>query len=269
MSSNVGLTDDTASPTQVAVPGRTRRWRGDGWINVRDLGGLPVRGGRRTDFGIVIRCGAGTLPAPPVATYLAVHRGPVNLLDLRENEEIRAPADDIGIHPNITVHRCGLGDPPEPRGRPDIRDPAYFAAIYEQMTPAALLAVGRILRLLAEDSAPVVVSCRLGKDRTGLVSMVLLALAGVPNGWIVRDFRLSARSFLAEDRWVAEYAAARNEAAAAVLRRCVLPPSVASRTLPGIRALLAVPDRWPDVLGVGPDIVSRGLARLIAAQGRV
>ena len=49
-----------------------------------------------------------------------------------------------------------------------------------------------MIRVLAESPAPAVYHCAAGKDRTGVISAVLLGLLGVEEGIIVADYALSS-----------------------------------------------------------------------------
>jgi protein-tyrosine phosphatase len=49
-------------------------------------------------------------------------------------------------------------------------------------------AIARVLRVLAATDRPAVYHCAAGKDRTGVISAVLLALLGVPDEVIVADY---------------------------------------------------------------------------------
>lgn len=76
----------------------------------------------------------------------------------------------------------GWGDSPE------FATPAYYAAHIERFPERS----ARVLAAIA-DAAPggVVVHCAGGRDRTGLISILLLALAGVETAAIVADYELS------------------------------------------------------------------------------
>lgn len=53
--------------------------------------------------------------------------------------------------------------------------------------------IAAVLTLLADpDRLPTVVSCTAGKDRTGIVVGVLLAMLGVPDETVLADYRESA-----------------------------------------------------------------------------
>jgi protein-tyrosine phosphatase len=246
-----------AHECQCARTHLSRRWPGPGSVNTRDMGGLPVRGGLRTRRGVVIRADSGQLSVPTVAVQLASRYGRVRVLDLRATKEAGA---DRRPDPRITVHRFPLTDP---MPRPAERGPGYFLEHYLRMLPAAYRAVGQLTRLMEEDTAPVVVTCRIGKDRTGLVMMVLLVMAEVPIQWIVRDFNLTARCYLANLEWVNGYARSRHEEVGTVLHRFVLPPSIARVCTEHIIGQLRDRAAWPDLLGADRPKIEKALTRLI------
>jgi protein tyrosine/serine phosphatase len=51
-----------------------------------------------------------------------------------------------------------------------------------------------VVELLAELEAPVVFHCAAGKDRTGVISSLLLSLLGVPEETIVADYAFSRQN---------------------------------------------------------------------------
>ncbi|MEU2065746.1 tyrosine-protein phosphatase [Streptomyces anulatus] len=201
-------------------------------VNTRDLGGLATTEGLRTSCGLVVRCAAEQNPVPPVAMHLARTAGAAHLVDLRESAEVIPDRPEVS---GITVHRHPLNDPAVYRVRTSERDIDYYVEHYISMLPAAHRAVGKILQLVSGGGPPVVVACRLGKDRTGVVAMVLLTLLGVTEEAAVRDFTATARWFRTHPQWVRAYAESRGEETAAVYRRLVLPSSVAVRTLRHLR----------------------------------
>lgn len=232
-------------------------------INTRDLGGLPLRDGRRTAFDALIRCGSGTSAIPPVARVLAARHGRVRLVDLRGDGEVVDEPD----HQGILVRRLTMSDPVH-RGRGGAtRDAAYFVAHYRRLLPRAFEVAGEVMSILADDPSPVVVTCRLGKDRTGLVVMVVLRVLGVAPRWIVRDFALTARFFTAAGEWVDQYASTRGEPPVAVLRRLVLPPSVPVRTLAEIDRLAADAVARHALLGIDEQVARRAALRLTLPGG--
>jgi protein-tyrosine phosphatase len=65
---------------------------------------------------------------------------------------------------------------------------AVMMSIYTQMPTAAAPHVGIILRSIAAGRLPLLIHCTAGKDRTGFVSAVILAILGVDRDGIVADY---------------------------------------------------------------------------------
>jgi hypothetical protein len=66
--------------------------------------------------------------------------------------------------------------------------PLYYEPFLESKAERCVAAVAAVARA---EAGGVVVHCGIGRDRTGLVSLLLLALAGVTPGAIVADYALS------------------------------------------------------------------------------
>jgi protein tyrosine/serine phosphatase len=184
---------------------RTLAW--DGLLNVRDLGGLATEDGARTRMGAVIR--ADNVRRLRDAQILLDH-GVSRIVDLRFPAE-RA-ADAIDELPVEVVHVSLLGDWADDYARA-IEDrmlrmaaPAYLRWSYLEFLDRFHANFGAAVRAVA--GAPpgaVCVHCMGGRDRTGLVSALLLRLAGVARADVGADYAES-EARLAEDhaRWVAE-----------------------------------------------------------------
>ncbi|GAB7040162.1 MULTISPECIES: tyrosine-protein phosphatase [Catenuloplanes] len=201
----------------------------DGGLNVRDLGGLPVEGGGVTRWGAVVR--AGNLDLLTGAGWAALHAyGVRTVVALREAGEraagVSRPAGVDVVHVPLDDtadtefwYRC-IDE--EIDGTPLYYRP--FLARNAERCAAAVAAVARAR------PGGVVVHCGIGRDRTGLVSLLLLALAGVTPDAIASDYALSAerlRPYFAE-----AYAAHGDVIAARMARHGVTVPDA-------IRAVLA------------------------------
>ena len=69
-----------------------------------------------------------------------------------------------------------------------------LARLYRSWLDVRQPQIGRILATLAEpDARPAIYHCAGGKDRTGVISALLLGIAGVPDEVIAEDYALSAR----------------------------------------------------------------------------
>jgi protein-tyrosine phosphatase len=164
----------------------------DGCFNVRDVGGLTTPDGRRVRSGVLVRSDSvDKLTAEGWAALWAY--GIRTVVDLRNDDEW---AVDTGARPpGLTTVHVPLDD----AGDTELWDwlnseelngsPLYyrpFMARKPERVAAAVTAVAR--------AAPggVLVHCAAGRDRTGLITMLLLAVAGVRPEEIAADNDLSS-----------------------------------------------------------------------------
>jgi len=151
----------------------------EGCFNARDLGGLPTVGGRRTRWGAIVRSDSLDHLTTTAWSALEAH-GIRTIVDLRNDEELgyEAQARPNGI---ATVH-VPLDDiadntfweylwQEELDGTPLLHRP--FQERKPERFTAAVAAVARA------GPGGAVVHCGIGRDRTGIVALLLLALVGV------------------------------------------------------------------------------------------
>lgn len=164
----------------------------DGTRNVRDVGGYPAAGGRRTRWRTLLRSDELTR-LPDHARRELLGLGIRQVIDLRWPDELeRAPnvfRDTDGVrYRSVPL----LADDPVPQ--------VGLGGMYRHVFDARAPQLAEIVRaLFADDGLPVVIGCAAGKDRTGVTIALLLELAGVPLEVIVDDYALSA-GFFAEPR---------------------------------------------------------------------
>lgn len=169
----------------------------DGCVNVRDLGGLATEDGDQTRFGRVVRAddiaalsetgwralaayGVRTAvdlrfpqertPHPPHATEIAIREIP---LFGRIDRESSARIDALVLEAGDAAEALRL---------------LYVDALekHAERIVGAMRAIGAAM----EDGA-VLVHCAIGKDRTGIVSALLLRLARVSVTAVAEDYALS------------------------------------------------------------------------------
>jgi protein tyrosine/serine phosphatase len=170
------------------VPGR-RHLEWDGCFNTRDLGGLPTIDGRLTRWGSLVR--ADNLDGLTLAGWTALWAyGIRTVIDLRNAAERVAAGDQRP--PGLTTVHVPLEDP----------DDRAFWETYGHLDSTPLIfqhfmthQPHRVVAILAAiaQAGPggVVFHCVRGRDRTGLIAVLLLALAGVAPQAIVEDYSLS------------------------------------------------------------------------------
>jgi protein-tyrosine phosphatase len=200
---------------------RTGRWvRLDGTTNTRDLGGLPTADGGRTAPGRILRSDNLQTLSDDDVRRLVDDIGLREVIDLRTSAEIllegRGPLRDVDA---VTHRHFGLiperghytdvfaveDDDPLgdlPSGWMETILPRQ-AAEHDQAEPPAVRSylgylgdcgdnVVGALRALTEAPGTAVVHCAAGKDRTGVVVALALAVAGVPHDEIVADYAMTA-----------------------------------------------------------------------------
>jgi protein tyrosine/serine phosphatase len=159
-------------------------------FNFRDLGGLQTTDGRTVHYGRLYRSDSLHRLTEDETEKLAA-LGVRTVLDLRRPHEIsrdgRIPERDgmayFNLHPTHREWNLGHYD----------GDPArYLADRYLDMAQEGIEGFGAALRLLSDaERAPVVMHCFAGKDRTGVLAALTLALLQVTEADIMADYALS------------------------------------------------------------------------------
>jgi protein-tyrosine phosphatase len=177
----------------------------NGFFNARDLGVLPVRGGGRTRRGSLIRS-ADLRFVTRNGWQQAWAAGVRTVIDLRNDEEILPGSDrhaDVagsGQFPAASIESAvpgivRVGVPLD--GVEDVEfwdylnrerlngTPLYFRPFLDHRPDRVAAAVTAIAR---SAQGGVVFHCGAGRDRTGLIALVLLALVDVEPDAIAADY---------------------------------------------------------------------------------
>jgi protein-tyrosine phosphatase len=189
---------------------RSRDLTWDGCLNVRDLGGHPTEDGWETRFGSVVRADdVGQLSDEGWKALVAY--GIRTVIDLRgDHEREDDPPGDLPVEvlhiPFMEASDAEWEEVAEELERldelpvADATREAYliFLEHFRSKVAAAV-------RAFAEaQEGGVVIHCVGGKDRTGLLTALLLHLAGVPTDEIAADYALSEERLRPRhDAWLA------------------------------------------------------------------
>ncbi len=261
---------------------RTGRWvRLDGTTNTRDLGGLPTTDGGRTVSGRVLRSDNLQTLTDDDVRRLVDDLGVREVIDLRTTAEIllegRGPLRAVPevTHRHFTLlpergHHTDVFAVEEdepldlPEGWLESLLPRQTAAHDQGEPPAVRSYLGYLgdradsvvgaLRALATDApGATVVHCAAGKDRTGVVVALALAVAGVGHDEIVADYAMTADVI---DALVAKLAASPTYAED-MDRRDVASHTPRADTMDRVLTLLderfGGPTGWLEAHGFGPD----------------
>jgi len=157
-----------------------------GVLNLRDVGSYPVTGGGSVRWRALLRSDAlHQLDRGGLAVLAGLDLRTV--LDLRTQPETQAaPSALDGLGARVT-HISIL--------RGDLQAlPLELEAIYRYMVGECAYAIAEAIgALCTADALPALVHCSAGKDRTGIVVALVLAVLGVPDEVIAADYALSSR----------------------------------------------------------------------------
>jgi protein-tyrosine phosphatase len=171
---------------QDIISARDRHIRLAGLFNLRDAGGFPTVAGGRVRWRTLFRSDAlGNLDQDGIATLAEF--GLRTIVDLRTHIEAElAPSAVAGLDAQ-TIHISLLSG--------DLQALPYeLGEIYRYMIDERGGAIAAAIKALSARSAlPALVHCSAGKDRTGIVIALILAVLGVPDQVIAADYALSAR----------------------------------------------------------------------------
>jgi protein tyrosine/serine phosphatase len=182
----------------------------DGCLNVRDLGGHATEDGAHTRFGAVVRADSVRRLSDDGWRELVTY-GIGTIVDLRFHSELAAdPPRDVPVE---VVHVPVFPEPeshhwPEidalGHGAPD--DAAGTRAVYLELLERGRPRFAEAISAVADaPDGGVLVHCTAGKDRTGLVSALLLRLAGVGVADVGADYALTERYLAPVTRaWIDE-----------------------------------------------------------------
>lgn len=175
---------------------RSRDLDWDGCLNVRDLGGHRAEDGGETHYGAVVRADS-IRQLTDEGWAAAVDYGVRTIVDLRMDVELEA--DPPAELPVDVVHVPIFQNDNE-EAFAEVEAAATSAPDYAAATREVYLVflerfrdnvAGALAAVARAPEGAVVVHCMGGKDRTGLVTALLLRLAGVDNEQIAADYALS------------------------------------------------------------------------------
>jgi protein-tyrosine phosphatase len=171
-----------------------------GASNFRDLGGYPTRDGRTVRWRQIFRSNhLAHLTSDDVTTVRAL--GVKSAFDFRgtaERTEAQCSMPEISVHslpvePTVVAALRAIaaaGTPLATSHAVEVMRDSYRSYV-QQNTPRYRALFAHLL----EDSAPLVIHCTAGKDRTGFACALILHTLGVPDEVISEDYLLTNRFY--------------------------------------------------------------------------
>jgi protein-tyrosine phosphatase len=155
-----------------------------GTLNTRDLGGYSIDCSKVTSYKVFWRS---DVPAQlnDEDIEILLLNNITTIVDLRSDDEVQMKPCALKDHEKFEYHHCKMhGDGCLPTSTEAVPN-SYFEMIDEQKT------VHNIMRLFVQAKGGVLYHCTAGKDRTGVISVLLLLLAGVCKTNILVDYQIS------------------------------------------------------------------------------
>jgi len=211
----------------------------EGCLNFRDLGGYPTAEGRTVRWRQAFRSDALHLLTPADIAVVRDDLAVRDVIDLRSSAEVRSEGQGPLAEEDIRFHHLPLFDG---EVRAEDRERAAQVSLADRYMFLAELAqdrIGRVIGTIATADAGAVFHCAAGKDRTGVISAIVLGLLGVPDDVIVAD-----------------YVATQDNLDAIVERL---------NSLEGYRTMLA--ELPPDTMHANPETMMEFLARMRSRHG--
>ncbi len=178
-------------------------------FNFRDLGGYPTADERHLRWGTLYRSDTlHRLTAADLEVFRAL--GLRTVVDLRSSTEIdqygRLGISEAGLTwhnvPMLDNVRLSPRDPSELVLPPDESPGEGYVRIAEEFAPS----VAETFGILADpDALPAVFHCTSGKDRTGIVSALMLDVLGVPDETIASDYCLTEAAHVRSTPWIEQH----------------------------------------------------------------
>lgn len=186
--------------------------------NTRDLGGLPAEDGKTIKYGKLIRSGK-LYKIPPKTVAALKNIGVTTIIDLRIFTELEEYPDTVidgvkcvhlpvlctataGITRDKTMQKTMVSESKRIKTEFGTAD-NYMSAMYQSILlneePQKLLK--QTLRLIIENEGCIMWHCSSGKDRAGIVAMLIESLLGVSEEVILLDYKASVKFLRAKFFW--------------------------------------------------------------------
>lgn len=191
----------TTAPDTATQPARAVKL--DRVNNVRDLGGIPVAGGREVRHGLFFRGSALVALSDRDRETLLRRLRVRRVIDLRCGWELEAKPDvDLpgveNLHiPFYDLEKVGIDythptDGTKIVGRDVACEPGHFyRSMSNHLTVGQMAKALSVMIMSAQRGEAVYVHCSGGKDRAGIMSMLMLTVLGASREDILEDYLLT------------------------------------------------------------------------------
>lgn len=151
--------------------------------NTRDLGGYPTTAGTLTKAESILRSDVQNYPCDEDFAYLK-SKGITTIIDMRGQKDVDRKPNGFADKADFTYYNFQID---EGSGVPENVE----AVPHSYMNIAKAKAMPEVFKCIANAKSGVMVNCTAGKDRTGVVSAILLLHAGVSDKDIIENYVLT------------------------------------------------------------------------------
>jgi protein-tyrosine phosphatase len=171
-------------------------------LNFRDIGGVPAAGNKKVKSGLIFRsANPDRISRKDIEKLRKLNIR--TIIDLRAPNELKRKFVSIDHAEKLTLS-LDFQLKTRERLKPVIyrKDAQPLIAdisndLYLEILDASIPVVGQIFEILAAPGgAPILIHCQAGKDRTGIVTAVILLALGVEKNLIIDDFMKSNEALL-------------------------------------------------------------------------
>lgn len=162
----------------------------EGTTNTRDLGGYSTKEGHSTKWHAFLRSDD-LFDLTDKDKKLLEDYGLKTVIDLRSSSELMFRPSPYQDHPKVAYYNVSLFDNASPHAIQGLPIDA-LKSMYIEMMLTHQDKIIEIMTLMANaQEGTILFHCAAGKDRTGVISMLLLGLVQVPNRDIVSNYEVS------------------------------------------------------------------------------
>ncbi|MBE5940721.1 MAG: tyrosine-protein phosphatase [Lachnospiraceae bacterium] len=148
--------------------------------NTRDLGGYRTKKGTQTKKEVILRSDVQNYPCEEDYDYLK-NRGITTIIDMRGAKDVERKPSGFAGNEGFAYYNFQID---EGSGVPE----SMKAVPKSYLSIASANAMPDVFRCIANAKSGVMFNCTAGKDRTGVVSAILLLHAGVSDKDIIDDY---------------------------------------------------------------------------------
>ncbi|WP_186375827.1 tyrosine-protein phosphatase [Hyella patelloides] len=162
-----------------------------GCLNLRELGGYETTEGKQIKWRTLLRSDS-LHCLPPSSQQQLINYGIKTIIDLRSPFELETAEYAFSNRAEIKYFNLPLVEENHRNIIESIKDQTLLE-LNRFFLEERAHTIKTVLETIATQQIPVIIHCAVGKDRTGIITALLLAMAGVPITTIAEDYHLSER----------------------------------------------------------------------------